>query len=152
MYKEENKDNDVYDKNEEDMQTLNIYEMEEGTVFMLGKMNLKLPSPTQFYVRYPQFNEWAVEVKAYLGVHNVSIEDIMDECTKSVTVILLNDIQDKYTADEVKRLTTTYPNPVAEGEDGHEDYIDMTINIKKMRGDIVSFSQTLNYVLLHATK
>eukprot|EP00971_Amphidinium_carterae_P273413 5426226-Amphidinium_carterae.2 len=87
-----------------------------------------------------------------LGVHNVNIEDIMDECTKSMTAILLNDIRDTYTADEVRRLTTTYPNPAAEGEDGYEDYMDMTVNIKKMRGDIVSFSQTLNYVLLHATK
>eukprot|EP00971_Amphidinium_carterae_P146773 2908808-Amphidinium_carterae.2 len=63
-------------------------------------MNIKLPSPTQFDGRYPQFNEWAGEVKAYLGVHNVSIEDIMDECTKFVTVTQLSDIQDKYTSYE----------------------------------------------------
>eukprot|EP00971_Amphidinium_carterae_P210081 4167785-Amphidinium_carterae.1 len=54
------------------MQTLNIYRMEEGTISMLGRMNIKLPSPTQFDGRYPQFNEWSGEVKAYLGVHNVS--------------------------------------------------------------------------------
>eukprot|EP00971_Amphidinium_carterae_P289324 5744390-Amphidinium_carterae.2 len=30
--------------------------------------------------------------------------------------------------------------------------MDMTINIKKMRGDIVNFSQKLNHVLRHATK
>eukprot|EP00971_Amphidinium_carterae_P169129 3350520-Amphidinium_carterae.1 len=77
----------------------------------------------------------------------------MDECTKSVTVIQLNDIQDKYTADEVRKLNNTYPNPVTEGEDGYDDFMDITVNIKMMRGDrdVVSFSQTLNYVLLHAT-
>eukprot|EP00971_Amphidinium_carterae_P312915 6218539-Amphidinium_carterae.5 len=30
--------------------------------------------------------------------------------------------------------------------------MDLTVTVKKMRGDIVSFSQTLNHVLLHATK
>eukprot|EP00971_Amphidinium_carterae_P312916 6218539-Amphidinium_carterae.6 len=101
MYNDEDKDIDAYDKTEEKMQTLNIYEMDKGTISVLGKMNIKLPSPTLFDGRYPQFNEWAGEVKAYMGVHNVNIEDIMGECTKSVTVIVLNDIQDKYTADEV---------------------------------------------------
>eukprot|EP00971_Amphidinium_carterae_P198158 3932714-Amphidinium_carterae.3 len=128
------------------MQTLNIHNMgDRNNRYDAKKMNIKLPSPTRFDGRYPQFNIWAGEVKAHLGVHNVNIEDIMDECTKSVT-------QAKYTVDEVRRLNTTYPQPVAEGENGYEDYMDITMNIKKMRGDIVNFSQTLNYVLLHATK
>eukprot|EP00971_Amphidinium_carterae_P089736 1776761-Amphidinium_carterae.2 len=76
----------------------------------------------------------------------------MDDCTKSVTAIVLSDIQDKYTATEVNRLNTTYLQAIAEGEDGYDDYMDLRDNIRKMRGDIVSFSQTLNYVLLHATK
>eukprot|EP00971_Amphidinium_carterae_P127083 2517709-Amphidinium_carterae.1 len=137
------------------MQTLNIYRMEEGTVFMLGKMNIKLPSPTQFDGRYPQSNEWSArsgEVKAYLGVHNVNIEDTMDDCTKSVTIIVLSDIQDKYTLAEVTRMNNNYPTAPADGEDGYDDYIDLRDTIRKMRGDITSFSQTLNYVLLHATK
>eukprot|EP00971_Amphidinium_carterae_P146148 2896659-Amphidinium_carterae.1 len=76
----------------------------------------------------------------------------MDDCTKSVTVIILKDIQAKYVSDEETRRTTTYHNPVVEGENGYDDYMDMTVNIKKMRGDVVSFSQTLKSVLLHATK
>eukprot|EP00971_Amphidinium_carterae_P194757 3864702-Amphidinium_carterae.1 len=60
----------------------------------MQKISIKLPSPTQFDGRYPQFNEWAGEVKAYIGVCNVNIEDITDESTKSVTAIVLNDIQD----------------------------------------------------------
>eukprot|EP00971_Amphidinium_carterae_P082723 1636219-Amphidinium_carterae.1 len=71
----------------------------------------------------------------------------MNECTKSVTVIVLNDIQDKYTAAEVDRLKANYPVAIAEGEDGYDDYMDLRDTIRKMRGDSVSFSQTLNYML-----
>eukprot|EP00971_Amphidinium_carterae_P147940 2932509-Amphidinium_carterae.1 len=45
------------------MQTLNIYEMKQGTISMMGKMNLKSPSPKQFDCRYPQFNKWSSEDK-----------------------------------------------------------------------------------------
>eukprot|EP00971_Amphidinium_carterae_P078426 1551436-Amphidinium_carterae.3 len=77
----------------------------------------------------------------------------MDDCAKSVTIIVLGDVQDKCTASEANQLNTTYPTPAdTEGEDGYDDYMDMRDNIRKMRSDIVSFNQTLNYVLLHATK
>eukprot|EP00971_Amphidinium_carterae_P131816 2610912-Amphidinium_carterae.4 len=105
-YSKENKDIVNYDDNEEDRQTMNIYEMEEGTIFMLGKMNIKLPSPTQFDGHYPRFNECAGETS----------------WTK--------DIQDKYVYDVETRRTTTYPKPVVEGENGFDDYMDMTVNIK----------------------
>eukprot|EP00971_Amphidinium_carterae_P227295 4508204-Amphidinium_carterae.1 len=97
-----NENNDEYDNSEEEMQTLNIYEMVKGTISMMGKLNIKLPSPTQFDGRYPQFNEWSGDqnIHTYIGVHNVNIEDITDDCTKSVTVIILGDIQDKYTSTE----------------------------------------------------
>eukprot|EP00971_Amphidinium_carterae_P326592 6457471-Amphidinium_carterae.1 len=55
---EQNKDNYEYDNNEENMQTLSIYN----------------------------------EVKAYLWVHNVNIEDIMEGCTKFVTAIVLKQL------------------------------------------------------------
>eukprot|EP00971_Amphidinium_carterae_P297986 5921169-Amphidinium_carterae.1 len=61
MYNGQN--NDVFDNNGEEMQTLSIYKMEEGTLSMMNKMNIKLPSPTQFECRYSQFNEWSGEVK-----------------------------------------------------------------------------------------
>eukprot|EP00971_Amphidinium_carterae_P351148 6491937-Amphidinium_carterae.1 len=125
--------------------------MENNALGMMQNMNINLPSPTQFDARHPQLYEWAGEVKAYLNVHNVNIEDIMDDCTKLVTVILLGDIQDKYTADEVREYNTKFPVAL-QGEDEYDEYMDMTVNIKKMRGDIINFSQTLNYVLLHATK
>eukprot|EP00971_Amphidinium_carterae_P288853 5735462-Amphidinium_carterae.2 len=152
-YNNENKDNnDEYDEEPEEMRTLNIYKMENRTIGMMQKMNIKLPSPTPLDGRYPQFYESAGEVKAYLSVHNVNMEDIMDDCTKFVTVIQLGDVQDKYTADEVRKHNTTHPVALQDGEDGYDDYMDMTVNIKKMRGDIVYFSQTLNSVLLHSTK
>eukprot|EP00971_Amphidinium_carterae_P309850 6157306-Amphidinium_carterae.3 len=64
------------------MQTMIMYKtekktMEKKTIGMMQKMNIKLPPPTQFDGRYPQFYEWAGEVKAYLSVHNVNLEDIM---------------------------------------------------------------------------
>eukprot|EP00971_Amphidinium_carterae_P097727 1933998-Amphidinium_carterae.1 len=99
----EDEDNEEYDGNEENMQTLNIYKMEEGTI----------------------------------------------DCTKAVTAIVLGDRQDKYTATEVNRVITTYPPAVAEGEDGYDDYMDLRDNIRKMRDEIVSFSQTLRASTRH---
>eukprot|EP00971_Amphidinium_carterae_P044696 879368-Amphidinium_carterae.1 len=105
------------------MQTMNIYNMEQITIGMMQKMNIRLPSPTQFDGRYPHFYEWAGK--------------------------------DKYTANEVRKLNTKFPIAAQKGEDDYDEYMDMTVNIQnfqKMKGDIVNFSQTVNYVLLHATK
>eukprot|EP00971_Amphidinium_carterae_P313164 6223849-Amphidinium_carterae.2 len=144
---DENNEEDKYEKEREEMQAMIIYNMENKAIGMMQKVNIKIPSPTQFDKRYPQFYEWAGEVKVYFSVHDVNIEDIMDDGTKSVTVILLGDIQDEYTANEGK-----FSVALQEGENDYDEYMDMTINIKKMRRDIVNFSQTLNYVLLHVTK
>eukprot|EP00971_Amphidinium_carterae_P330478 6463531-Amphidinium_carterae.1 len=97
------------------------------------------------------------------NVHNVlynlhTAQCNIDSSTKSSGssdidgLILINDIQDKYTASEVKKLNTKFPIAAQEGEDDYDEYMDMTVNIQKMRGDIVNFSQKLNYVLPHATK
>eukprot|EP00971_Amphidinium_carterae_P240915 4782729-Amphidinium_carterae.1 len=50
--------------------------------------------PTQFDGRNPQFREWSGEVKAYLTIHNVHIEDYMEEPAKSMEAIVLRNIQD----------------------------------------------------------
>eukprot|EP00971_Amphidinium_carterae_P005860 115856-Amphidinium_carterae.1 len=91
------------------MQTLNIYNMEK-TIGMMQKTNIKLPSPTKFDGRYPQFNEWSGEVKAYIGVHNV------DECTKFVTAMTFR----TRTLQKRSENPTTYSQTFAEGEDGHD--------------------------------
>eukprot|EP00971_Amphidinium_carterae_P143486 2842876-Amphidinium_carterae.1 len=87
-----------------------IYRTENKTIGMMQKMNIKLPSPTQFDGRHPQFHEWAGEVKAYLSIHNVNIEDIMDGGTKSVTAMVLADTQTECTVDHTRRLTTRFPD------------------------------------------
>eukprot|EP00971_Amphidinium_carterae_P103002 2038717-Amphidinium_carterae.1 len=61
----------------------------------------------------------------------------MDDCTKSVTVIILGDIQDKYTVDEVRNLNAKFPIALQEGDDNYDEHLDLTINIRKMKDDIV---------------
>eukprot|EP00971_Amphidinium_carterae_P038491 757058-Amphidinium_carterae.1 len=46
-------------------------------------MNIKLPTPMQYDGKPPQFNEWTGEVKGYLTVHNIFIEDLLEESTRS---------------------------------------------------------------------
>eukprot|EP00971_Amphidinium_carterae_P278719 5533075-Amphidinium_carterae.3 len=75
--------------------TLHIYN-DNNTIGMLGKMSAKLPMPTQFDGRNPQFREWSGEVKAYLTIHNVHIEDYMDQSAKSIEAIGLPNIQEAY--------------------------------------------------------
>eukprot|EP00971_Amphidinium_carterae_P156894 3110278-Amphidinium_carterae.1 len=114
-------------------------------------MNIKLPTPTQFDGKSPQVTEWAGEVKAYLTIHNIHIEDYMDKSSRSVETINIANIQDGYTR-EVNRLHLRLPCIPAEDEEEHDEYNEMTLNIRGKRDDITSFSQTLNYVLVHATK
>eukprot|EP00971_Amphidinium_carterae_P100736 1993008-Amphidinium_carterae.2 len=47
----------------------------DNTIGMTQKMNINLPTPTQFDGKNPQFNEWAGEGKANLTIHNVHLED-----------------------------------------------------------------------------
>eukprot|EP00971_Amphidinium_carterae_P286191 5682637-Amphidinium_carterae.2 len=58
----------------------------------MGRMSVKLPMPTQLDGRNPQFREWSGEVRAYVMIHNVHIEDYMDESWKSVETIDLRNI------------------------------------------------------------
>eukprot|EP00971_Amphidinium_carterae_P189435 3760424-Amphidinium_carterae.1 len=53
------------DDNENEYQTLRMYdEYKEGTVGMM-KMNIKLPTPTQYDGKSPQFNEWSSQGLPY---------------------------------------------------------------------------------------
>eukprot|EP00971_Amphidinium_carterae_P191614 3802354-Amphidinium_carterae.1 len=76
---------------------------------MMGKMNIKLPMPTQFDGKNPQFHEWSGEVKAHLSFHNVHIEDYMDGSGRSVETIDIKNIQTAYTADDVTKLQQRFP-------------------------------------------
>eukprot|EP00971_Amphidinium_carterae_P023780 468891-Amphidinium_carterae.1 len=44
-----------------DSVTFHIHKTTSNTIGMMGRMNTKLPTPTQFDGRSPQFNEWAGE-------------------------------------------------------------------------------------------
>eukprot|EP00971_Amphidinium_carterae_P228282 4528161-Amphidinium_carterae.1 len=92
------------------------------------------------------------EVKAYLTIHNVYFEDYMEKCTKSIETANISDIHDEYIADDVTKLNNKFPAVPADDTDEYEEYNEMTLNIRKKRDDIMSFSQTLNCVLVHSTK
>eukprot|EP00971_Amphidinium_carterae_P230825 4580480-Amphidinium_carterae.1 len=67
-------------------------------------MKLKLPTPTQYDGKSPQFNEWAGEVKAYLTVHNIYIEDLMEESTRSQVPMVIATMQADAVADHLQRF------------------------------------------------
>eukprot|EP00971_Amphidinium_carterae_P240201 4769119-Amphidinium_carterae.1 len=113
--------------------TLWVYETRDNTVGMMQKMNIKLPTPTQLDGRNPQFHEWAGEVKASLSIHDVHIEDYMDESTGSVATIVLSDIQDDYTDENTKCLKTKFPDAPAEDADNYDENYDMTVDIRKKK-------------------
>eukprot|EP00971_Amphidinium_carterae_P204882 4066208-Amphidinium_carterae.1 len=83
--------------------------------------------PTQFDGRNPQFKEWSGEVKAYLTLHNVHIEDYMDEPTKSVEAIDIRNIQDAYVEKDTQYKDNKYPiQPTEDEADELEDYNEIT--------------------------
>eukprot|EP00971_Amphidinium_carterae_P346047 6487301-Amphidinium_carterae.1 len=49
---------------------LHVHETRGNTIGLMGQMNIKLPTPTQFDVQNPQLNEWAEGVKAYITIHD----------------------------------------------------------------------------------
>eukprot|EP00971_Amphidinium_carterae_P008023 158709-Amphidinium_carterae.1 len=65
-YKEIDEIEEMMEHSEYMTQTLRLCsETNEMTVHMI-KMNIKLPNPTVYDGKSPQFNEWAEEVKSYL--------------------------------------------------------------------------------------
>eukprot|EP00971_Amphidinium_carterae_P264948 5255718-Amphidinium_carterae.1 len=69
------------DDNVDKFQTLRFCNKNNDETVGMLKMNLKLTTPTQYDGKSPQFNEWSGEVKAYFTVHNIYIEDLMEEST-----------------------------------------------------------------------
>eukprot|EP00971_Amphidinium_carterae_P079460 1572320-Amphidinium_carterae.1 len=79
---------ETFDDNEDEYQTL--------------RMNLKLPTPTQYDGKSPQFNDWAAEAKAYLTVHNVYIEDLMEDSTRSQVPMFIATMQRDAVANDLQ--------------------------------------------------
>eukprot|EP00971_Amphidinium_carterae_P287474 5706317-Amphidinium_carterae.1 len=90
-----------------DSVTLHIHKTTNNTIGMMGKMNFKRPTPTQFDGKKTQFNEWAGEVKDYLTIHNAHIEEYMDESSRSIETINIASIQDEYTNEAVNGYADT---------------------------------------------
>eukprot|EP00971_Amphidinium_carterae_P129126 2557697-Amphidinium_carterae.1 len=67
-------------------------------------MNIKLPTPTQYDGKSHQFNEWTGEVKAYLTLHNIFIEDLMEESTKTQAMVIAT-MQRDAVAKDLRRFT-----------------------------------------------
>eukprot|EP00971_Amphidinium_carterae_P080735 1597205-Amphidinium_carterae.3 len=76
---------------------------DDVTIGML-KMNIKLPTPTQYDGKSPQFNEWAGEVKAYLMVHNINIEDLMEDSTRPQVPMVIATMQRDAVASTLQRF------------------------------------------------
>eukprot|EP00975_Prorocentrum_lima_P063963 12894713-Prorocentrum_lima.AAC.1 len=71
----------------------------------------------------------------------------MDNCTSSVDAVNISDIQDAYTAEDYIKLNNKFPDVPQQDTNEYEEYSEMTLSIRKKKDDIMSFSQTLNYVL-----
>eukprot|EP00971_Amphidinium_carterae_P148998 2954061-Amphidinium_carterae.2 len=106
-------ENEIEDNN---IVTLHVHMMNDNTIAMMGKMNIKLPTPAHFDGKNPQFNEWAGEAKAYLTIHD-----------------------DNYTAEDYIKLNNKFPAVSADDTDEYEEYNEMTMNIRKKNDDIASF-------------
>eukprot|EP00971_Amphidinium_carterae_P035959 706951-Amphidinium_carterae.3 len=123
--------------------TLRIYRITDNTIGM-GKMSVKPPMPAQFNGRNPQFREWSGEVH---------VEDCMDKSAKSVEAIDIRNNQEAYVEEDIQYRDNKYPiQPTEDEADEFEDYNEITMSIRKKRDVIISILQTLNYVLVHATK
>eukprot|EP00971_Amphidinium_carterae_P338424 6475745-Amphidinium_carterae.2 len=101
-----NNENEIEENN---TVTLHVHMIDDKTTGMMGKMHIKLPTPTQFDGKNPQFNKWDGKVKAYFTIRNVHFEDYMDSCTSSIDVVHTSDIQDEYTADDYTKLNNKFP-------------------------------------------
>eukprot|EP00971_Amphidinium_carterae_P335925 6472018-Amphidinium_carterae.2 len=102
-------------------------------------MSVKLLMPTHFDGRNPQFREWSGEVKTYLTIHNVHIEDYMDQSTKSIEAIDIRNIQEAYVTEDVPYRDKRFPiEPTEDEADEFEKYNDLTMTIRKKRDELTS--------------
>eukprot|EP00971_Amphidinium_carterae_P248784 4938349-Amphidinium_carterae.1 len=76
----------------------------------------------------------------------------MDDSCKSTTPMVLATMQTDAVAADLLAFNRRYPQAIHHGEDGFDDYMDRWDAMEKKKADIQQHSQTLNYVLLHATK
>eukprot|EP00971_Amphidinium_carterae_P280882 5576363-Amphidinium_carterae.1 len=136
---------ETFDDNEDEYRTLQICDKTNDETIGMIKMNLKLPTPTQYDGKSPQFNEWAGEVKAHLTVHNIYVEDLMEESTRSQVPMVIATMQTDAVANYLRSFNARYPQAIKYGEDHYDDYMDRWEAMEKKKADIARYSQTLNY-------
>eukprot|EP00971_Amphidinium_carterae_P059713 1181377-Amphidinium_carterae.1 len=94
--------------------------MEEMTTAMI-KMNIKLPTPTMYDGKSPQFNEWSEEVRSYLTIHNIHIDDLLADSTKSQVPMVIATMQRDAVTQDLQRFNARYPQAIHNyGEDGYD--------------------------------
>eukprot|EP00971_Amphidinium_carterae_P011252 221446-Amphidinium_carterae.1 len=76
----------------------------------------------------------------------------MDDSCKSTTPMVIATMQRDAVAADLQAFHTRYPNQIRHGEDGYDEYMDRWEAMEQKKRDILQHGQTLNYVLLHATK
>eukprot|EP00971_Amphidinium_carterae_P276537 5487818-Amphidinium_carterae.1 len=91
-------------------------------------------------------------VRSDLTVHNIHIDDLLDDSAKSTIPVVIATMQRDAVAQDLQRFNARYPQATHYGEDGYDEYADRWDAMEKKKADSLQFSQTLNYVLLHATK
>eukprot|EP00971_Amphidinium_carterae_P280410 5566867-Amphidinium_carterae.1 len=75
----------------------------------------------------------------------------MDDSCQATTPMVLATMQRDAVATDLQMFNHRYPQAIRHGEDGYDEYMDQWDAMEK-KADIQQHSQTLNYVLLHATK
>eukprot|EP00971_Amphidinium_carterae_P290053 5759226-Amphidinium_carterae.1 len=136
---------EAMDDNEDKQQTLRLCsETDDVTVAMI-KMNIKLPTPTQYDGKSLQFNEWAEEVESYLTVHNIYINNLLEDSVRSQVPMVIATMQRDAVANDLQSFNARCPQQIRYGEDHYDDYMDRWEAMEKKKADILQLSQTLNY-------
>eukprot|EP00971_Amphidinium_carterae_P213330 4233837-Amphidinium_carterae.5 len=104
----------------------------------------------------PEFRERSIKVKADLTIHNVHIEDSMDEPAIPVETMDLCHMKDANVPKDLQYRDNKYRiQPTEEEGEELEDYNGLSVSIEEKRDDTSSLSQTLtqtlNDVLVHST-
>eukprot|EP00971_Amphidinium_carterae_P006068 119615-Amphidinium_carterae.1 len=76
----------------------------------------------------------------------------MDDSCKSTTPMVIATMQRDAVAADLQAFNQRYPQAIRHGDDGFDEYMDRWESMEKKKADIQQHNQTLNYVLLHATK
>eukprot|EP00971_Amphidinium_carterae_P338915 6476468-Amphidinium_carterae.1 len=86
-------------------------------------------------------------------MHNVHIEEDMDESAKSVDAMDLKNIQDANVTEYVQnRDNKNQKNPTEDEREELENYSGLTMANRSKQDEITSISQVLKYVPVHSTK